>query len=79
MPSEEVPLAGVEAQIDIEYTVGIAIGVPVEFLTVGGNASNFDEALLDTTTILSGVDEPPTVMTTSYGDNENNFTLSLAV
>jgi tripeptidyl-peptidase I len=69
--------AGVEANLDIQYTVGLAVGVPTEFLTVGG--SDFEEALLDTTTFLSGVDEPPTVMTTSYGSNEVDFTPSLAV
>ncbi|KAF8189515.1 family S53 protease-like protein [Mycena galopus ATCC 62051] len=67
--------AGVEANLDTQYTVGIATGVPVEFLTVGGN---FDTALLDTTTYLDGIDDPPTVMTTSYADNEPNFGISLA-
>ncbi|KAF7306473.1 Family S53 protease-like protein [Mycena indigotica] len=68
--------AGVEANLDIQYTTGIATDVPVSFLTVGGNS--FSTALLDTTTFLDGVASPPSVMTTSYGDTEANFGNSLA-
>jgi tripeptidyl-peptidase I len=68
--------AGTEANLDIEYTVGLALGVPVTFLTVGGN--DFTQALLDTTQFLDGVASPPTVMTTSYGTNENTISKSLA-
>ncbi|KAJ7333462.1 subtilisin-like protein [Mycena albidolilacea] len=65
--------AGVEANLDIQYTVGIATGVPVEFLS-----NDFPSALLDTTTFLDGIDNPPTVMTTSYAYTESFFGLSLA-
>ncbi|KAJ7071363.1 family S53 protease-like protein [Mycena amicta] len=68
--------AGVEADLDIEYTTGIATDVPVTFLTVGGN--NFPTALLDTTTFLDGVANPPKVMTTSYGDTEADFGSTMA-
>ncbi|KAF7295211.1 Family S53 protease-like protein [Mycena indigotica] len=68
--------AGIEAQLDIEYTAGVATGVPLQFLTVGG--FDFPTALLDTTTFLASDPFPPTVMTTSYGDNEENFGPSLA-
>ena len=67
--------AGVEADLDIEYTIGIATGVPETFLTVGGS---FSTALLDTTTFLHSTASPPSVMTTSYGDSESAFTPSLA-
>ncbi|KAJ7024070.1 family S53 protease-like protein [Mycena alexandri] len=72
--------AGVEADLDIEYTVGIATGVPVEFLSVGGGDTDqdFASSLLDTTTFLDGVPNPPSVMTTSYGLNEADFGSSLA-
>lgn len=56
--------------------IGIATGVPVTFLSVGG--ASFSTALLDTTTFLDGVANPPSVMTTSYGDSESNFGSSLA-
>ncbi|KAJ7884129.1 Pro-kumamolisin, activation domain-containing protein [Mycena olivaceomarginata] len=72
--------AGVEADLDIEYTVGIATGVPVEFLSVGGGDTDedFASSLLDTTTFLDGVPNPPSAMTTSYGLNEEEFGSSLA-
>ena len=54
------------------YTVGIATGVPVTFLSVGGE-KDFDDALLDTTTFLHQMADPPSVMTTSYGGDESAF------
>ncbi|KAJ7159981.1 family S53 protease-like protein [Mycena crocata] len=68
--------AGGEANLDIQYTAGIATGVPVQYLSVGGNFSA--TALLDTTTFLDGVANPPTVMTTSYGLTEGFFGRSMA-
>ncbi|KAJ7508940.1 family S53 protease-like protein [Mycena galericulata] len=68
--------AGTEADLDIEYTTGIATDVPIQFLSVGGN--NFATSLLDTTTFLDGVASPPTVMTTSYGSTESSFGSSMA-
>jgi tripeptidyl-peptidase-1 len=56
-----------------QYTVGLATGVPVTFLTVGGG---FTKAVLDTTTYLAGVAAPPSVITTSYGGNEASFSRS---
>ncbi|KAK7036252.1 family S53 protease-like protein [Favolaschia claudopus] len=67
---------GTEADLDIEYTAGVASGVPLQFLTVGG--FDFPTSLLDTTTFLATTSEPPTVVTTSYGDNEADFGPSLA-
>ncbi|KAJ7065772.1 family S53 protease-like protein [Mycena amicta] len=67
--------AGTEADLDIEYTMGIATGVPTTFLSIGGN---FATALLDTTTFLDNITNPPSVMTTSYGDSEVNFGSTLA-
>ncbi|KAJ7731300.1 family S53 protease-like protein [Mycena maculata] len=69
--------AGVEANLDTQYTTGIATEVPIQFLSVGGE--DFATALLDTTTFLDGIAKPPTVMTTSYGDNEANFGSSMAI
>ncbi|KAJ7090777.1 family S53 protease-like protein [Mycena belliarum] len=68
--------AGVEADLDIQYTTGTATGVPIQFLSVGGN--NFATSLLDTTTFLDGVANPPTVMTTSYGSTESSFGSTMA-
>ncbi|KAF8142713.1 family S53 protease-like protein [Mycena galopus ATCC 62051] len=67
--------AGTEANLDIQYTIGIATGVPATFLSVGGDGSDagFATSLLDTTTFLDGIDSPPSVMTTSYGLTEVSF------
>ncbi|KAJ7908854.1 subtilisin-like protein [Mycena leptocephala] len=72
--------AGSEANLDIQYTIGLATGIPVNFLSVGGGTSNADlfPEMLDTITFLQGLETPPTVITTSYGDNEENFGQTLA-
>ena len=67
--------AGFEASLDIQWTVGLALGVPVTYLTVGGE---FETGLLDTMNYLQGVENPPTVMTTSYGGNESSWDPALA-
>ncbi|KAJ7237531.1 peptidase S8/S53 domain-containing protein [Mycena haematopus] len=71
--------AGTEANLDIQYTVGIATGGPTTFLSVGGpgTTSGFATSLLDTTTFLDGVANPPSVMTTSYGTTESSFGTSI--
>ncbi|KAJ7126003.1 subtilisin-like protein [Mycena epipterygia] len=80
--TQDVAVLVLEADLDVEYTVGLATGVPVEFLSVGGRPdSNFSDlatALLDTNTFLDGVDNPPSVVTTSYGPMENQFESSVA-
>ncbi|KAJ7077034.1 peptidase S8/S53 domain-containing protein [Mycena epipterygia] len=74
-PSE----AGVEPNLDIQYTRGVATGVPIQFLSVGRfDFLNFPTDLLDTITFLDGVLNPPTVMKTYYVDLESNFGASLA-
>ncbi|KAJ7152465.1 subtilisin-like protein [Mycena filopes] len=71
---------GLEADLDIQYTIGIATGVPVQFLSVGGGFDDpgFGTSLVDTTVYLDGVANPPAVMTTSYGSAESGFGISLA-
>ncbi|KAJ7017675.1 family S53 protease-like protein [Mycena alexandri] len=79
---EDLPGLVEEANIDIQYTVGLATGVAVEFLSVGGlpetNLSDFATALLDTSIFLDGLDSPPSVVTTSYVPMENQFESSVA-
>jgi hypothetical protein len=55
---------------------GLASGVPTQFLSVGG--FDFPTALIDTTTFLDGIANPPAVMTTSYGNTESCFGASVA-
>ncbi|KAJ7795865.1 subtilisin-like protein [Mycena olivaceomarginata] len=70
--------AGFEANLDIQYTAGIATGVPVQFLSVGGSVLTFPDSLFDTSTFLEGVDNPPSVLSTSYGRIESAFGASVA-
>ncbi|KAJ7620171.1 subtilisin-like protein [Roridomyces roridus] len=70
----------VEADIDIEYTVGVATGVPVDFLSVGGDLSlsSIATAILDTISFVAGLESPPSIMTTSYGVAEADVGTALA-
>ncbi|KAJ7458107.1 Pro-kumamolisin, activation domain-containing protein [Mycena latifolia] len=68
--------AGNEANLDVQYATGLATNVPIQFLSVGED--DFATALLDTTTFLDGVANPPAVMTTSYGAIESSFGASMA-
>jgi tripeptidyl-peptidase-1 len=61
-----------------QYHLGIATGVPLQFLSVGGPVSDFATALLDTTTFIDGLADPPTVVSTSYSENEEFFGFTMA-
>ncbi|KAJ6467921.1 subtilisin-like protein [Mycena sanguinolenta] len=52
-----------EANLDTQYTA---------------DALYFETDLLDTITFIDGIASPPSVMTTSYGDDEDNFGTSVA-
>ncbi|EJD51478.1 subtilisin-like protein [Auricularia subglabra TFB-10046 SS5] len=60
--------AGVEANLDLQYTIGVATGVPATFITVGNRGNGF----LDTIQELLDQDSPPQVLTTSYGQDEDD-------
>jgi tripeptidyl-peptidase-1 len=51
--------------------------VNTTFLSVGGensaDPSTYAQAFLDTVTYLATVDNPPSVVTVSYSDNESSF------
>ncbi|KAI1785612.1 family S53 protease [Ganoderma leucocontextum] len=75
--SQHMP--GVEVNLDIQYTVGLATGVPTVFISVGNQFQDGDlEGFLDVVNFLLGEDAPPYVMTTSYGQNENTSSRRLA-
>jgi tripeptidyl-peptidase-1 len=61
-----------------EHCTGLATGVPVTFLAVGGLDADFASDLVDTTNYLGGLESLPTVMTTSYDDDESAFGESMA-
>jgi len=67
--------------LDIQYTVGVATGVPVTFVSVGDNYQDGDDnGFLDIINALLGQSAPPQVLTTSYGLNvESDLSKSLSV
>ncbi|KAJ6544652.1 family S53 protease [Mycena vulgaris] len=71
--------AGLEANLDIQYTLGIATGVPISFVSVGESFEDGDlEGSLDIVNFLSDQENVPQVMTTSYGSNEAQTPPALA-
>ncbi|KAJ7728592.1 family S53 protease [Mycena maculata] len=71
--------AGIEANLDVQYTIGIATGVPVFFVSTGDDYQDGDlEGFLDMVNFLSAEDSVPQVMTTSYGENETDMSKALA-
>ncbi|CDO75036.1 hypothetical protein BN946_scf184640.g11 [Trametes cinnabarina] len=75
-PSE----AGLEANLDIQYTVGLATDVPTVFVDVGDDFQDGElMGFLDIINFLLAKDAPPQVLTTSYGENEEFISRNLAV
>ncbi|THH00166.1 hypothetical protein EW145_g7124 [Phellinidium pouzarii] len=71
--------AGLEANLDIQYTIGVASGVPTTFISVGDTNSDGQlGGFLDIINFLLSEDNPPFVLTTSYGFNEEDISPSLA-
>ncbi|KZT03971.1 family S53 protease [Laetiporus sulphureus 93-53] len=70
--------AGTEANLDVQYVMGLATNVSTTFISTGGD---FAQALLDTADYLLGETSPPQVVSTSYGTDESSigemFALSL--
>ncbi|KAI8970637.1 family S53 protease-like protein [Trametes punicea] len=67
-----------EGELDIQYTVGLATDVPVDYIMVGVNWQDGAlEGYLDEITYLLSQDDPPQVLTTSYGMSESNIPFSL--
>ncbi|KAJ6477557.1 hypothetical protein C8R45DRAFT_1101878 [Mycena sanguinolenta] len=62
---------GLEGQIDIQYTVGIAGNVPVTYVL-----DLSDDAVMSYMLLTQG--NPPVVFTMSHGNEESQFTLSTA-
>ncbi|KZT38182.1 family S53 protease-like protein [Sistotremastrum suecicum HHB10207 ss-3] len=73
--------AGFEANLDIQYTVGVATGVPVTFISVGGDSSDGElSGFLDLANFLLNEDPAarPQVLTTSYGTDESFVSPAMA-
>lgn len=70
--------AGIEADLDTQYTIGVASGVPVTFISVGDNTRDGVFGFLDIINFLLGQSAPPHVLTTSYGSNEADVSRAVA-
>ncbi|KAJ7738332.1 subtilisin-like protein, partial [Mycena metata] len=77
---QNINQAGYEANLNIEYTVGIATNVPVSFVSVGSDFNDGAlEGFLDIENFLLSDTKAPQVMTTSYGWNEIDLSKALAL
>jgi len=65
--------AGIEADLDTQYTVGIASGVPVTFFTVGESNPDGIDGFIDIVNSMESQKNIPNVWTTSYGFNEEDL------
>ncbi|KAI0261740.1 family S53 protease [Gloeopeniophorella convolvens] len=70
--------AGVEANLDTQYTVGVATGIQVEFISVGEFNEDGLSGFLDVIELLLSAVTPPTVLTTSYSFNEEDLDFEVA-
>ncbi|KAI0635460.1 family S53 protease-like protein [Trametes polyzona] len=74
---QDVPSVS-EGELDIQYTVGLATGVPVDYIMVGFDSQDGAlEGYLDEITYLLSLDAPPQVLTTSYGFSEHSLSFEL--
>jgi tripeptidyl-peptidase-1 len=76
---QNIKQAGYEANLDVQYTVGIASGVPVTYVSVGPNTvfNGFTDFILNETHYLLAQKQVPNVLTTSYGVGESGWTTEL--
>ncbi|KAF8911770.1 family S53 protease [Mucidula mucida] len=70
--------AGIEANLDIQYTVGVATGVPTVFVSVGDRTTDGVDGFLDIINFLNAQSAPPQVLTTSYGFDETDLPAATA-
>ncbi|KAI0344587.1 family S53 protease [Trametopsis cervina] len=70
--------AGIEADLDTQYTIGVATGVPVTFISNGNNIRDGVGGFLDFAQFLAAQSAPPQVVTTSYGENEQDISRAMA-
>ena len=71
--TQDASQAGVEANLDIQYTIGIATNVPTDFVAVGDQNNDGFAGFLDLVNFLGGEDTVPNTLTTSYGFNEQDI------
>ncbi|KAI0769616.1 family S53 protease [Trametes elegans] len=75
---QQLSEAGIEANLDTQYTVGIASGVPITFISVGDDNRDGLNGFLDMADTLIGENNAPQVLSTSYGFDEPELPNNLA-
>ncbi|KAF7344769.1 Tripeptidyl-peptidase sed3 [Mycena venus] len=71
--------AGIEADLDTQYTIGIATGVPVTFISAGEAGPDDLDGFLDMITLLINDTNRPSVLSTSYAfQDETDLPVSVA-
>jgi tripeptidyl-peptidase-1 len=70
--------AGIEANLDTQYTIGIASGVATTFFTVGENTTDGIGGYIDIVNSMENQATIPNVWTTSYAFNEENLDINIA-
>ncbi|KAI0329229.1 family S53 protease [Cubamyces sp. BRFM 1775] len=75
---QQVGEAGIEADLDTQYTIGIASGVPTVFISVGERNRDGVNGFLDIINSLIGESNAPQVLSTSYGFDEPDLPTSIA-
>ncbi|KAI0052390.1 family S53 protease [Auriscalpium vulgare] len=77
--SQNISEAGAEADLDVQYTIGVASDVPVTFISVGSDFQDGDlDGSLDIVNFLLSQDNPPQVLSTSYAQDEYTLSRRLA-
>ncbi|KIJ26919.1 hypothetical protein M422DRAFT_191590 [Sphaerobolus stellatus SS14] len=69
---------GGSQNLDIQYTVGVAGGVPVTYISVGSENTDGIDGFLDIINILIAQTSPPLVLTTSFGFDEPDVPAAIA-
>jgi len=77
--SQNINQAGLEANLDIQQTVGLATGVDVTFVSVGSRNTDGLGGFVDIITFLMQQNPIPTVLTTSYGSDETTADTTVAM
>ncbi|TFY81698.1 hypothetical protein EWM64_g2313, partial [Hericium alpestre] len=77
---QDPELVGIEADLDVQWTVCLASGVPVTFYPVGAGANDWDvDVWIDLANALLRGETLPTVVSTSYSIDEHRVPAELAI
>ncbi|KAI0356281.1 family S53 protease [Trametes cingulata] len=75
---QQLSQAGIEADLDTQYTLGVASGVPTVFISVGERNRDGVNGFLDIINTLISESNAPQVLSTSYGFDEPDLPTNLA-